>query len=162
MGGVVVFNYTDWIAQYPEFTTTVPSSGVGQRFFNRAAMLLNNTAASPVCDATQPGGQRETLLYILTAHCAFIGVGDNTNKVSPLVGRVNDATQGSVNVKAEMPGVTANSAYYMQTKYGAEFWAMTASYRTARGIRGPGQRPAPAPAPNNSGFWNGVPGPGWN
>jgi hypothetical protein len=56
------------------------------------------------------------------------------NIIQPLgvVGRISDASEGDVSVSAqwEMPP-SANAAYFLQTKYGAQYWTMTARYRTA-------------------------------
>src|SRR5262249_37816262 len=61
------------------------------------------------------------------------------------VGRVASATEGSVSVTLEMPNQPAAAAWYLQTPYGASFWAATALYRTARYVPGPAMRPAFGP-----------------
>lgn len=155
MSGTVVFNYTAWAAAYPQFSTTVTSSGQAQGFFNLACLYLDNGACSPVLDATQPGGQRETLLYLLTAHIAQLMVGINGSPATPLVGRIDSATEGTVTVHAEMPA-QISAAWANQTQFGATFWALTMSLRTARYVPGPAQRPAPFP-----GGYYGAPGSGW-
>lgn len=49
-----------------------------------------------------------------------------------IVGRINQATEGDVSVSSEWQAPpNANQAYFIQTKYGAQYWAMTAKYRTA-------------------------------
>jgi hypothetical protein len=56
------------------------------------------------------------------------------NIVAPLgmVGRINTASEGDVSAAAEWQAPpNANQAYYVQTKYGADFWTYTAQYRTA-------------------------------
>ncbi len=65
----------------------------------------------------------------------------NIAKPLGVVGRISDASEGDVSVSAEWaapPSVSA--AYFLQTKYGAQFWQMTARYRTALFV------PAPASA----------------
>lgn len=66
--------------------------------------------------------------------------------VSPplgIVGRINSATEGDVSVSSEWSAPpNANQAYFVQTKYGAQYWTMTAKYRTALFV------PAPASAYN--------------
>jgi len=56
------------------------------------------------------------------------------NIVQPLgvVGRISDASEGDVSVSAawEAPP-NAGQAYYIQTKYGAQYYTMTAKFRTA-------------------------------
>jgi len=55
--------------------------------------------------------------------------------VSPplgIVGRINNASEGDVSVASEWSAPpNANQAYFVQTKYGAQYWTMTAKYRTA-------------------------------
>lgn len=55
--------------------------------------------------------------------------------VSPplgIVGRINNASEGDVSVTSEWTAPpNANQAYFIQTKYGADYWAYTAKYRLA-------------------------------
>lgn len=65
------------------------------------------------------------------------------NIIQPLgvVGRISDASEGDVSVSAQWEAPpNANQAYFVQTKYGAQYWTMTAKYRTAIFV------PAPASA----------------
>lgn len=140
----VVYDYDTWVLMFPEFSTTVPNTTVGQGFFNRACLLLDNTdcAIVPNCPPTY---ERAILLDLLTAHIAVLSVGSSLTKnaASPLVGRITNATQGSVSVAASMGPVTTSSAYFMQTSYGAEYWQASAGYRA-------GGRYAPGSVPNFS------------
>jgi hypothetical protein len=86
------------------------------------------------------------LLNMLTAHIAMMNSGITASSVpnggsSQLVGRISDATQGSVSVSADMgtAGPAGGSApWYQQTKYGAAYWQATAGYRLGgRYKRGP-------------------------
>jgi hypothetical protein len=124
------------------------SSGVEQTAFNDATFLLNNSCASAVQDANQ----RLILLYTLTAHVLLIDRGTNDgagNVTSPqgIVGRIDSAAEGSVNVSAAYSSeVTQSEAYFIQTKYGAKFWQQTAQYRTMQYVG------APSFGPNGPGF----------
>ncbi len=128
--GPVVFNYTTWTTQYPEFSNT--SEAQAQVYFNIATLYLDNTTCSLVVD-NSVGGQREALLYMLTSHITQMLLGNNTSQSNQLVGRISNATEGSVSVAADMP-TNPNAAWFMQTKYGAMFWQATAQFRTARYI----------------------------
>jgi len=94
----------------------------------------------------QDANQRLFLLYLLTAHVAaiFQGTNDGNGNITPplgVVGRVNQASEGDVSVSAEWAAPpNPSAAYFLQTKYGAEYWTMTAPYRTAVFV------PAPAGA----------------
>jgi hypothetical protein len=62
------------------------------------------------------------------------------NVVPPLgvVGRISDASEGDVSVSAQWEAPpNANQAYFTQTKYGADYWTMTAKYRTGLFIAAP-------------------------
>ncbi|MDE3023344.1 MAG: DUF4054 domain-containing protein, partial [Pseudomonadota bacterium] len=117
--GTVAFDSVGFLARYPEFST-VPTATL-QAYFNEAGMYLNNTDSSPVTDFSV-GGIRYILLNMITAHIAALNSGVNGQAASPLVGRINSATEGSVSVTADMGAVTNTQAWYMQTKYGAAYW----------------------------------------
>lgn len=124
---VVSFNYATWSARYPELSAV--GSDLAQAYFNEATLYLDNTDASLVQDINA----RATLLNMLTAHIAQL----NMPGSSPLVGRITNASEGSVSVATTysdaMPG---SMAWYVQTKYGASYWQATAQYRMMRYIPG--------------------------
>lgn len=144
--GVVQFNAAEFVAQYPEFTGITNAAML--RAFNDAQFLLNNSCGSLVDDANL----RLILLYTLTAHVLFIdaGTNDGAGNVTPgqgIVGRIDNATEGSVSVSASYnDNVTMSEAYFIQTKYGAKFWQQTAHIRTMTYV-GP-----PSHGPNGPGF----------
>jgi hypothetical protein len=62
----------------------------------------------------------------------------NTEAPLGIVGRISQAAEGDVNVSSEWQAPpNANQAYFVQTKYGAQYWTMTAKYRTAIFISAP-------------------------
>lgn len=143
--GVVIFDPAAFKARYPEFSSV--DGGLLQAYFDEAAALyLDNTDASRV----QQVEQRSVLLNLLVAHIAQLNVGSSVQPASPLVGRVNTATEGSVSVGADMGAVPGTAAWFMQTRYGASYWSGTAQFRTMRYIPGASSCPYPPP-----------PGPGW-
>ena len=140
----VVFSFTTWTGQYPEFAAVTPA--MGQNYFNRATRFCANSFRNPAisCD----DGTLDILLYLLTSHIAWLNAPRDANGnpaatgslPSPLVGRIDQATEGSVSVHADMGDATAGSPsqpWYEQTKYGSEYWAMTAGVRTARAVSMP-------------------------
>lgn len=138
MTAVVTFSHAIWIGLYPEFAAC--SEQQGQNWFNRASFLCGNEACNPTNGVA---GMLESLLYLLTSHIAWLNAPRGANgqpaatgkPASPIVGRIDQATQGSVSVHADMGDSTAGSPsqpWYMQTTYGAEYWAATAGVRTAR------------------------------
>lgn len=132
MGAAVTFNYATWTARYPEFSDV--SEPTAQAYFDEATIYHDNTGAGPVSDATR----QLMLLNMLTAHIAFLYSGANGQGASPLVGRVSNASEGSVSVQAEMTSTPeALADFYKQSKYGLSYWNATAFMRTARYIPGP-------------------------
>lgn len=144
--GIVVFDNAEFIAAWPEFTGI--SSGANHNAFNLAMLLLNNSCGSLVSDANV----RMTLLYMLTAHVGFLvnGTNDGAGRITPpyqAVGRLASATEGSVSAATEYSSEVGQSeAFYIQSKYGAMFWQMTAQYRTMYYVG------APNFGPNGPGF----------
>jgi hypothetical protein len=126
MGGpAVAFNYETWVLRYPEFTG-VPQP-LAQEYFNEAGLYFAN------CGWTGALPQAPTLLNMLTAHIAKLNAMLNGLASPDTVGRVSSASEGSVSVQLDMGDATAGSpsqAWYMQTKYGAAYWAATAPFRT--------------------------------
>lgn len=149
--GVVVFVLDEFVEIYPEFTGV--AGAAAQNAFNIATTMLANCCGSVVLDANL----RQSLLYMLTAHYLFLNTPCAANKNQPpgIVGRIESAQEGSVSVSSEMP-LTLSNAYFMQTKYGAQFWQSTAQYRTARYIA-PQQGCAPGFVGAGFPFGNGFP-----
>lgn len=151
IAGVVDFDYALWSQAYPNLAAKADAPLAGM-FFSRACGFLDNTPASRVSDLTQ----RRDLLFLLTAHIAKLNqlaaaAGDGPG----IVGRITDATQGSVSVSADLglaPSTSAMQAWLTQTPYGVDYWAATAFLRTAVYV------PAPA-APFGRGYGYGL-GPG--
>ena len=135
---VVTFNFTTFSGLYPEFANCSPTQAAG--WFTRASFLCGNQPSNPV---NAVAGMLESCLYLLTAHIAQLNsprdaqgnAAATGQAASPIVGRIDSAAEGSVNVHADMGDANAGSpsqAWYMQTRYGAEYWAATAAVRTAR------------------------------
>ena len=150
----VVFSYSDWMAQYPQFATTVTTAPQAQNYFNQATLYWSNNdgastgntggslgyPGSPLIpyDTTvnPPKYDRLYILYLLTAHVAQLAVGcviaGAVVPPGPLVGRINSATQGSVSVGVEMPAMPGSAAWFQQTQYGLTYWQRSAPYRSFR------------------------------
>jgi hypothetical protein len=147
---VVVFNYSTWAGQYPELATSI-NEPQAQGYFNMAELYVDNSATSIITDATV-GGARETILYMATSHISALLASINGQPANPLVGRISNATEGSVTVATEMPS-TVNSAWWLQTKYGALAWQAMAPYRTATYIPRPSFYGAGWPGYIGGGLW---------
>ena len=141
MSGVVAFDYSLWSARYPELASSV-SQPLATIYFSEAQLYCDNTDCSPIQDATD-GGVRCMLLNMLVAHIAALNAPINGQAASPLVGRISNATVGSVSVAAQFDVPAGTAQWFAQTKYGAAFWAASAQYRMAHYIPGPSYNPEP-------------------
>lgn len=139
---VVVFDSAAFKEAYPQFAAV--SDGMLTNYFNLATLYLSNTDCSIVQDIPK----RTTLLWLLTAHIAYLSGALTPDGQPGLVGRISSATEGSVSVATEMP-MTPSSAWFMQTQWGAMFWQSTLSLRSFR-YRA---RPTVVEGQNGRAFW---------
>ena len=131
MDNVVVFNYSTWAIRYPELSASVPQS-LAQEYFNEAQLYCDNTPCSIICDLAQ----RATLLNMVTAHIAALNAPIGGQASSPLVGRINSATEGTVSVQTQNDYGSGTVQWFQQTKYGSAFWAATTQFRSMRYVPG--------------------------
>ena len=131
--GSVVFDYDAWAAMYPSLAASV-SQPQAQGYFNQACLYCDNSFRSPISDPS-PTGARAMILYMLTAHIAQLFASQGGQPPSPLVGRISNASEGSVSVAADMAGAPGSAAWFNQTPYGAAAWQAMAPYRTMRYVR---------------------------
>lgn len=128
---VAVFDYGQWALLYPQLARCV-SEPLGAALFQQAGLYCNNTDCSPISDL----GQRSMLLNMVVAHLAEIN--ERIAKGNGgLVGPVRQAQEGSVSVTVAIPDTRGLEFWYMQTPYGAQYWAATAGYRTAQYVAAP-------------------------
>jgi hypothetical protein len=139
--GVVTFNWAVWVVQFPELGyVTQPQ---GQSFFNRATLLVDNTPTSPIDSLVE----RTILLDLATAHIASLSSSPNGQGPRGIVGRINNASEGSVSVQNEyVVPKTDSQAFWNQTQYGAEYWVASLKFRQGRFI------PPPRGVNGNPGF----------
>jgi hypothetical protein len=90
-----------------------------------------------------------TALYLLTSHIAWLDAPRDASgnpaasgsPPPPIVGRISNASEGSVSVATDVGG-DGNASFpgdwwYKQTRWGAEYVAMTAAVRTAHYVPSP-------------------------
>jgi hypothetical protein len=131
-GFVIVFDYPGFRRRYAEFNDTV-NADLAQEFFNEATLYFRNDGSIPV---SSESAQR-SFLNMLVAHIAQLNVGSSGNPASAIVGRVTNASEGSVSVAATMENLPGTAAWFSQTRYGISFWQATAAYRTMHYRAGP-------------------------
>lgn len=138
----VIYDFATWVTSFPEFAACSPSQG--QAWFNRANLYCFNSLCNPAASAgvtsSMLTGILPDLLYLLTSHLAWLYAPRDgncnpsaTGQPAPnIVGRISSASEGSVSVSAEWNGSGSPSeAFFITTRYGAEFWQATAQFRTA-------------------------------
>lgn len=125
----VAFDPVAFKARYPEFAAV--ADPLLQACFDEAGMYLSNSD-KPVANETR----RLVLFNMLTAHIAFIGGALSADSMPRPVGRLSQASEGSVSAAFEnlAPG---SAAWFQQSQYGAAFWQATTSLRGFRYIAQP-------------------------
>jgi len=142
----ITFVYADWVGMFPEFSAVSPA--MGQIYFDIADAYFANSIFNPAfgCGDPESIARMTRLSYMVTAHIAWLLAPRDLNgnpsatgqPASPLVGRINSATEGSVSLGIELTGGGSPSeAFFTQTKYGFLFWQATAQYRTAQYLANP-------------------------
>jgi len=124
--GIVTFDPAAFKSAFPAFST-VPDAVLTFNF-NLATIQLNNSYGSVVKDAPT----RAQLLNLVTAHITALLNGMNGQAPTGTVGRVANASQGSVSVQLEFRTDSEAASFYAQTTWGSLFWQLTALYRTFR------------------------------
>lgn len=129
-GAVAVFDPAAFKVAYPQWAA-LPDAQL-QAYFDIATLYFRNDGTSPA----RTVAIQTLLLNLLTAHITFMSAGADGTGPSPIVGRVNSASEGSVSIGADYPATPTN-AWFLQTPFGASFWQATAAYRMTRYIPGP-------------------------
>ena len=126
---IVAFDPVTFKLRYPEFAAVADPTLAA--CFDEAGLYLSNTDNSPVQNLTR----RATLLNMLTAHVAYIGGLLSADGMPRPVGRVSQASEGSVSAAFEgVPPTPGSGAWFQQSQYGAAFWQATSSLRGMRYI----------------------------
>lgn len=140
----VTFVYADWVAAFPTFQNI--NSADGQMYFDGASSLCANDTCSPAWSTKVAMGSGQVpllqrLLWLLTCHLAYLGAfrdangnpsSTGTQPPAPLVGRVSQAAEGSVNVTVELDTTGYPvPAFFQQTPWGLQYWQATVQFRTA-------------------------------
>ena len=126
---VITFDPSDFKATYPEFSS-VSDARCTIMFAIAEQSILDNTDGSPVMDVDY----RTQLFYMLVAHLLLIfGVSDTPTANNTPPGRISNATEGTVSFASEykVPEGSMMAAWFLQTKYGAMYWTVTARFRSA-------------------------------
>jgi len=123
MSNVVVFDPAAFKVVFDEFAT-VPDAKLNYYFNLAATTILDNSE-----NACIPLVERTILFDLLVAHQAELKKRIEEGN-SGLVGRISSASEGSVSISTDYQIQGNTAQWYNQTPYGAQYWAMTAKYRT--------------------------------
>lgn len=125
------FDYDKWVSKFPVFRDVLEEDAA--TYWEYAGNYFQNAG----WQASLPNAQQ--LLFLLTCHLAWLwsprDVNGNPSSGGPnpppaTVGRVSSGTQGSVSVQLEYDSNGSPSqAWYVQTPWGAAYWAATAQFR---------------------------------
>ena len=125
---LVLFDFAEWQAQYPEFATVTEPQAIV--LFAQACVYCDPTDESVVSDSAT----RKIMLYLLVAHLAALR--SRAASGSGLVGAITSASQGSVSVGATVTA-TGTNEWYKQSQYGAMYWDMSRRFRSFVYVAGP-------------------------
>lgn len=118
----VVFDPEHFKQIYPQFAGF--SDVQLNWFFSKAELILDNSECSCIPEST-----RLIWFYLLVAHYAQLQT--QVDSGNDAVGRVASATEGSVSISLDYPtSASGREKWFNQTPFGAEYWMMTAPYRT--------------------------------
>jgi hypothetical protein len=140
----LAFDYAAWSAGFPELAAYV-GQPLAATYWQRAVNLC--AMSGPLTDGS---AWAQSMIGLVTAHITKINGPIGGQPASDIVGRIANATEGSVTVGTDFQ-VPGSAAWFAQTKYGAEFWQATASFRTMQYRASPGR--SMAPQLPGSGYW---------
>lgn len=124
------FQYSIWAQRFPTFAVTIQAP-FAQLLYSEALLIPEGSQITN--NWCLPSSSIIVMMNLLVAHLAFL-----TQRDPSAVGRISDATQGSVSTSLSYPSDQgATQSWYAQSQYGAELWRMMAPYRTARYVLGP-------------------------
>lgn len=126
---VVVFDPTRFATLFPELSSV--SQTQLSFYFSLAETYIDNTDCSMVPDNPPQAGVRTNALYLTVAHLAKLFGTVNGQSPSPLVGRIDNATEGSVSVGTALDLKSQAAQWWSQSQYGLSVWQMLAPWRTA-------------------------------
>jgi hypothetical protein len=124
---IVVFDYNAWSLRYPELAGSV-SQPLAQIYFNEAGLFCDNSDVSPITNVVS----RAMLLNMATAHIAALNASIGGKPMRPIVGRLSNATEGTVSMSTENNYRQGSCQWWQQTTYGSAWWSATGQYRKGR------------------------------
>lgn len=128
---VATIDWSNWSFRYPDLVPYV-TEGLATAYFAEAGLYLDNTDCSPI----QNVARRGLILGMIAAHIALLNAPVNDGEAQKLVGRISNASEGSVSVATALT-VPGSAEWFAQTQPGFAAWQAMAAYRTFRYFPGP-------------------------
>lgn len=132
----MAFDFNAWAVRFPELATR----GTASRITALAAEAPTWFDFGQITDVTR----QDALLNLFVAHLVELYLPRSDSPAGQgLVGRVTSASEGSVSVSLDAgQTVTLTQSWFMQSRYGHQFWVQTGFLRTFRYVPGyPRRRP---------------------
>lgn len=120
----IAFDPAYFAQRYPEFAAIASTTAPG--YFIEASCYVTNSRNLWDQNA------QYMFLHMITAHIAELYDATSARGSQALVGRISDASEGTVKVTAAMSATPGTADWFNQTKYGASFWQAISRYRHAR------------------------------
>lgn len=141
MGAVSTYSYAAFQAQFSNLST-VPS-GTVQSWWNLAGAFHDNSGNGPV----QEQGMQDSLMNMVAAHLLVLMGGITVNADGSInqgvVGRVSNASEGSVSIASENNYPEGTVQWWQQTQFGSMYWMATAPWRSMQYRPGPQRQFSP-------------------
>ena len=127
MGAQVSFDPNAFLGAYPQFNHVVPAQLFN--YFSIATGYCKADGTGPVTDQTL----LTNMLNLLVAHlCQLLHPPGGAGPPPNLVGRITNASEGSVSVAVQMDLPPGSAQFFGQTEYGIMYWQLSLPYRTMR------------------------------
>lgn len=130
MGCVITPQYQVWAKRFPTLAPYITELQFGA-CFDQAQLFQANDGSGPIDDPVEA----LRLMGLMIAHIAVLtypttGNPANPDPPSPLVGRISNATQGSVSVATQNDYPPGSPQWFQQTTWGSMWYQATAQFRT--------------------------------
>lgn len=123
----VTWTWDQFVEMFPEFSVT--GQAVATAFLPVAQSLHDNSGQGAAWSGVQDAATQLACVNFVLAHVLKLFATTTNGTPSPLVGRINAAGEGSVNVSTELEGMIPDRAFWSQTQYGMTYWELTQPYR---------------------------------
>lgn len=126
MGASVSFDYDLWAKMFPQVAMNTNKYQIENLVLPLASQYCPIDGTSPCCIAST----LSQAINLMVAHISQLFFGINGAAPSGAVGRVADASEGSVSVTLDYGATNSSSAWFVQTPWGAAYWQLMLPFRS--------------------------------